>query len=110
LSDCSGQAPATNQELLSNGVLTFMTTLSNLADLRRELLALADAETAAFLQHFFKTGPGQYGEGDRFLGIRVPRLRALVRAGRALALDDVLQLLRSQWHEERLLALLLLVD
>ncbi len=93
-----------------NVIRTSMIALSDLADLRRELLALADPETAAFLHGFFKTGPGQYGEGDRFLGIRVPRLRALVRPARKLALKEVLELLRSPWHEERLMALLLLVD
>jgi len=84
--------------------------MTNLTDLRRELHALADPETAAFLQRFFRTGPGEYGEGDRFLGIRVPRIRALVRPARPLPLDAVRELLHSRWHEERLLALLLLVD
>ena len=63
-----------------------------------------------FLQRFFKTGPGQYGEGDRFLGIRVPRLWHLARRFRELPHEQVLNLLRSPWHEQRLLALLLLVD
>jgi len=87
-----------------------MEPVTDLADLRRELQALADPETAEFLQRFFRTGPGGYGEGDRFLGIRVPRLRALIRPARPLPLYAVLELLRSPWHEERLLALLLLVD
>lgn len=81
-----------------------------IATIRRELKDLANPEVASFLQRFFKTGPGQYGEGDRFLGIRVPQLRALVRRSRNLPIHVVLELLRSSWHEERLLALLLLVD
>lgn len=55
------------------------------AQVERELRALADARDAKFLQGFFKTGPGQYGEGDRFLGIRVPQIRALARLPRAAA-------------------------
>jgi len=81
-----------------------------LADVERELHALANKRTAEILQRFFKTGPGEYGKGDRFLGIRVPQLRALVRRFRLLAHEHVLNLLHSPWHEQRLLALLLLVE
>ena len=80
-----------------------------LGALRRALRAEADADDAVNLQRFFKTGPGQYGEGDRFLGIRVPVLRRLAREYRALSADDALALLQSRWHEERLLGLLLLI-
>lgn len=79
-----------------------------------ELRALADPARAKSLRRFFKTGPGEYGEGDRFLGLTVPQVRAVVRAHRGAALADALvaapALLRSEWHEERLAALLLLVD
>lgn len=74
------------------------------------LEALADPAQAAFLQRFFKTGPGQYGEGDRFLGIRVPAVRRLVREFRATPLHDAVALLASPWHEARLLGLLLMVE
>ena len=80
-----------------------------LGALRRDLRAEADSDDAVHLQRFFKTGPGQYGEGDRFLGVRVPVLRRLAREYRALPADDALALLQSRWHEERLLGLLLLV-
>ncbi len=80
-----------------------------LGALRRKLRAEADADDAVHLQRFFKTGPGQYGEGDRFLGVRVPVLRRLARDYRTLPADDALTLLQSRWHEERLLGLLLLV-
>ena len=70
---------------------------------------LANPAIAAHSQRFFKTGPGQYGEGDRFLGIRVPQLRRLVPLFITAPLDDLLSLLRSPYHEERLLALLLMV-
>lgn len=58
---------------------------------------------------FFKTAPGEYGAGDRFLGIRVPALRKLAAAHASLSLGEIRQLLSSPWHEARLLALLLLV-
>lgn len=80
------------------------------ADARHALQELAHPETAAFLQRYFKTGPGEYGEGDRFLGIRVPAIRRLAREYRSLPLGDAVELLRSPWHEERLLALLILVE
>jgi len=80
-----------------------------LGALRRDVKAAANPEDAIHLQRFFKTGPGQYGEGDRFLGIRVPTLRALARTYRSLPASDAVTLLQSKWHEERLLGLLLLV-
>jgi 3-methyladenine DNA glycosylase AlkD len=58
---------------------------------------------------YFKTGPGQYGEGDRFLGVMVPQTRRVAREFRDLPLAGVVELLRSPWHEERRCALLLLV-
>jgi 3-methyladenine DNA glycosylase AlkD len=69
----------------------------------------ADPAHALALRRFFKTGPGQYGEGDRFLGIRVPSLRALAREYEGLPLSEARALLASDWHEARLLALLILV-
>jgi 3-methyladenine DNA glycosylase AlkD len=77
--------------------------------LRAELKELADPRAAAHARRFFKTGPGEYGHGDRFLGIRVPVIRALARKHRGLGDKATLTLLRSQFHEERLLALVLLV-
>ncbi len=73
------------------------------------LLRLADPKRAEVLQKFFKTGPGQYGAGDRFLGIKVPDLRKLSREYEGGSLADALILLRSPIHEVRLLALLLLI-
>jgi 3-methyladenine DNA glycosylase AlkD len=74
------------------------------------LRELGDADDAAFLQKFFKTAPGQYGAGDRFLGIRVPVTRRLAREFRELPLVDVETLLYEPWHEARLLAVVLLAD
>jgi 3-methyladenine DNA glycosylase AlkD len=80
-----------------------------LAALRRELRALGTPERAAVSAGYFKTGPGQYGEGDRFIGITIPQLRQLVREHAALPLRDVVKLLASSWHEERLAGVLILV-
>jgi 3-methyladenine DNA glycosylase AlkD len=74
------------------------------------LRQLGDAEIAAHSQRFFKTGPGEYGEGDRFLGIRVPVLRRQAKSQRDTPLEESLKLLRSPFHEVRLFALLLWVD
>ena len=80
------------------------------AEIQRELESLADPRHAAILQRFFKTGPGDYGEGDRFRGIRVPVLRKLARKYRHLPRAAAESLLPSTFHEDRLLALLLLID
>ncbi len=75
-----------------------------------KLAALGDATIAEHSTRFFKTGPGEYGEGDRFLGIRVPVLRAQAKKNRGVPLKAILSLLKSKWHEERLFAVLLLVQ
>lgn len=80
-----------------------------LNELRKDLRALADPEKAKILQRFFKTGPGEYGEGDIFLGLVVPKIRALSKKYSRLDTRDVEILLRSLIHEERLCALLILV-
>lgn len=77
--------------------------------LRRQFRALGNAERAAGALRFFKTGPGEYGEGDQFLGLSVPQVRAMLPQTDELVEKEVLTLLRSEWHEERLLALLILV-
>ena len=76
---------------------------------RKALRDAANPKDAVFLQRFFKTGPGQYGEGDQFLGIRVPATRTLARQFADLPLAEIEKLLGDKWHEARLLALVLLV-
>jgi len=77
--------------------------------LKKELRAQADPEKAKILQRFFKTGPGEYGQGDIFLGLVVPKIRALSKKYACLDTRDTEILLRSPIHEERLLALLIFV-
>ncbi|MFO7302670.1 MAG: DNA alkylation repair protein [Acidobacteriota bacterium] len=84
--------------------------MTKLTEVRRELRRLADPARAATLARFFQTQPGGYGEGDRFLGLRVPQVRTVVRSCHTLDRQAVTELLRSPWHEERLLALLILVE
>jgi 3-methyladenine DNA glycosylase AlkD len=79
------------------------------ARLQRDLRKVSTRARAKISQSFFKTGPGEYGEGDRFLGAAVPELRKLSVKYDGLPRKDVTSLLRSRWHEERLLALLILV-
>jgi 3-methyladenine DNA glycosylase AlkD len=84
--------------------------MAGIETIRKEIKRLADPEKAKILQRFFKTGPGQYGEGDVFAGITVPVTRKLVRKYCDLPLGDAAELLKSPIHEERLLALLILVE
>ncbi|HJP84408.1 MAG TPA: DNA alkylation repair protein [Gemmatimonadaceae bacterium] len=83
---------------------------TTLAGVRRDIRALGSPERAKHSLRFFRTGPGEYGEGDRFHGLTVPEMRAIAKQYRDLRHDEVLELLRSEWHEDRLVALLLLVD
>lgn len=76
---------------------------------KEEIKTAGDPEIARHSARFFKTGPGEYGEGDLFRGIRVPVLRRLSRTYKGLALEDVDILLHSDYHEDRLLALFIMV-
>jgi 3-methyladenine DNA glycosylase AlkD len=75
----------------------------------RELDALADARKAKVLSGFFKSGKGEYGEGDVFLGIKVPDTRMVAKRHGTLSLKEIRRLLGSKVHEHRLAALLILV-
>jgi 3-methyladenine DNA glycosylase AlkD len=77
--------------------------------IKQELLSLQNPKQAAILSRFFKTGPGQYGAGDRFLGIRVPQTRAIVKKYQPVSLIDIQKLLNNNYHEIRLTGVLLLV-
>lgn len=73
--------------------------------------SLRNEEQRKILMGFFKTGPGEYGEGDEFLGLKVPQTREVVKAaGKDLPLSEVPRLLMNHWHEVRLCGLLILVS
>ena len=79
--------------------------------LLQEITARADESQVEGLSRFFKTGPGQYGEGDKFLGIKVPVTREVVKAcWRETSLQDLEECIASEYHEVRLAALLALVE
>ncbi|MDD2902477.1 MAG: DNA alkylation repair protein [Syntrophales bacterium] len=80
-----------------------------LAAVQKELESLGDASRAKNLQRFFKTGPGEYAAGDRFRGLRVPVLRKLAKKYQDLSVAEAEVLLKSPWHEDRLLALFILI-
>ncbi len=84
--------------------------MSVVSEIQRKLGLMADPQKATHLQRFFKTGPGEYAQGDLFRGIRVPELRKLAKRYQGIQLAQADELLRSAYHEDRLLALLLLVQ
>ncbi|WP_378734195.1 DNA alkylation repair protein [Nocardia brasiliensis] len=85
-----------------------MTEFSTAADVQAALVAVANPADAIHLQRFFKTGPGEYGEGDVFIGVRVPMTRAIAKRFAALPLDEIDALLDSAVHEDRLAGLVIL--
>ena len=78
--------------------------------IQKDLRKSANPRKAKVLQRFFKTGPGQYGEGDVFLGITVPESRKIARKYENSSFQEIEKLLESKVHEERLVALLILVE
>ena len=80
-------------------------------ELFSQIFALRDERQAESLSYFFKTGPGQYGEGDVFLGLKVPQTRQVVKhLWRQCSFDELEECIRSEYHEVRLAALLVLVQ
>ena len=78
-----------------------------LKSINKELKALADPQKAKELMRFFKTGPGEYGQGDIFRGITIPNLRNIAKKYKDIDIDESLELLHSKYHEDRMLALLI---
>jgi 3-methyladenine DNA glycosylase AlkD len=76
--------------------------------IKKKLSAKAKPETARVCRSFFKTGPGEYGEGDIFIGVKMPDLRLIAKDHLAISLIDLRVLLQSQVHEERMLGLVIL--
>ena len=83
---------------------------NRLKELRKEIKTLSSPEVSKTMQWFFKTGKGDYGEGDVFVGLKVPTQRKLAREFKDLALIELKVLLNSPVHEERLISLFILVD
>jgi 3-methyladenine DNA glycosylase AlkD len=79
------------------------------SDICSKLQVLGNRERALVAQRFFKTAPGEYGEGDVFVGLRVPEIRRLAKEYQSLPFSEIASLLQSSIHEARLLALLILV-
>ena len=75
-----------------------------------ELQALSDAEKREIFPKFFKAGKGEYGEGDRFLGVTVPNIRAIAKLHKDISIEEIRELLQSEWHEVRLCALIIMVE
>jgi 3-methyladenine DNA glycosylase AlkD len=78
-------------------------------EIKKKLKSIGNKEKARKHQSFFKTGPGEYGEGDMFLGVTVPELRKLAKEYKTIGPNEINQLLQSPIHEERLLSLFLLI-
>ena len=75
-----------------------------------KLQALSNAEKREVFPRFFKTGKGEYGEGDLFLGVTVPNIRTIAKQHKDISLDVIRELMLSKWHEVRLCALLIMVE
>ena len=82
----------------------------SLVSLRKEIKSVSNPDKAKFLQRFFKTGKGEYAEGDVFLGIVVPVQRQIAKKYKPLSFPELKKLITSKYHEERLIALLILVE
>ncbi len=90
----------------NNGKYTAESGMSAKSALIAELMSHSNQADAVFLQRFFKTGPGEYGEGDRFLGLRVPLTRKITKQyAMQLTIQDLDAMLTNKWHEVRLAAL-----
>ena len=83
--------------------------MPSLSQLKKELKELSDLKQAKILQRFFKTGKGEYGEGDIFLGIKVPIQRKVAAEFYELSLKDIEKLLESKIHEHRMISLFILI-
>ena len=80
-----------------------------LSELKKDLKAHENAEKAVFFPRFFKTGKGEYGEGDKFLGVVVPEQRKIAKKYKDLSFSDIAKLLKGGFHEHRLTAIFILV-
>ena len=79
-------------------------------NIKEEFKKLSNPEHAAHLQKYFKTGKGEYGEGDLFLGLRVPDVRKMAKEYQTISMEEASLFLQSPFHEERLFSLFILAD
>ncbi|UZT96468.1 DNA alkylation repair protein [Chryseobacterium fluminis] len=85
--------------------------MNSIKEITEALAALSTPEKTAFFPKFFKTGKGEYGEGDLFLGVKVPDQRSVAKEYYAkISLEELTELLSSQYHEHRLTALFILIS
>ena len=84
--------------------------MAEINDIKKDLKLLSNSEKITIYQNFFKTGKGQYGEGDIFIGVTVPNTRKIAKKYRKISLEVISKLLDSKIHEERLLGVLILVE
>ena len=75
-----------------------------------KLQALSDAEKREIFPKSFKAGKGEYGEGDRFLGVTVPNIRAIAKQHKDISIEEIRELIQSEWHEVRICALIIMVE
>ena len=78
--------------------------------IHEEFKKLSEQERAAHLQKYFKTGKGEYGEGDVFLGLRVPTIRNIAKKLNTISIDETEEFLQSPYHEISLFALFVIID
>lgn len=86
------------------------TTMTTAGEVTGRMKAMADDRQREVLMRFFKTAPGEYGEGDEFLGIRVPQTRRVVAEATDMSLEETEKLIYSPWHEIRLCGFLILTE
>ncbi|MBK8477723.1 MAG: DNA alkylation repair protein [Opitutaceae bacterium] len=91
------------------GAARFSSSWATAEQVQAALARLADPTRVPGLMRFFKTGPGEYAEGDQFRGLKVPQVRAVVRQAEGLPLEAIERLVASPWHEDRLAGLLVVV-
>ncbi|MCK5592368.1 MAG: DNA alkylation repair protein, partial [Candidatus Pacebacteria bacterium] len=84
--------------------------MNNFSDIQKELRLYANENKVSNYQRFFKTAVGEYGEGDKFLGVTVPNIHIVAKKFSSVTFDDIKKLLESPYHEERMLALFILVE
>jgi len=81
-----------------------------LSHLKKDLQELVDPKRAKHSQRFFKTGPGEYGEGDKFLGLTMPKIRQVCKKYKDLSLNEISQLLKSPYHDIRMAGVIILTN